>query len=171
MMHFSILSLFITIAVVLFILGSIALFRRREEADGAASPAPPDEICKPTLIAGPMTVTIADPPVEADAIFIDDDALIRQAWQMRAKDSGKRLQLYESAEAFRKIRAHVPRTIPIFIDSSLGDGVKGEEFAKELYGEGFRELYLSTGYPASFFGAMPWLKGVIGKDPPGWVFG
>jgi hypothetical protein len=58
------------------------------------------------------------------------------------------------------------KDITIYIDSNLGEGIKGEEYAKQLYKQGFSKLYLTTGYEAGSFSSMPWLAGVIGKTPP-----
>jgi len=107
---------------------------------------------------------------ENRAILIDDDILVREAWLMRARSANKIISVYESIESFRKVASTVSRQLPIFIDSNLGNGVKGEEFARELFGEGFTELYLATGYPASSFKTMDWIKGIVSKDPPDWLF-
>ncbi|MBI4669294.1 MAG: hypothetical protein HY747_08950, partial [Elusimicrobia bacterium] len=45
-------------------------------------------------------------------------------------------------------------------------GVKGEEFAQELHAKGFTNLYLATGHSADRFQGLPWLKAVVGKEPP-----
>ena len=106
----------------------------------------------------------------AKAILIDDDPLVRGAWLIRAKGAGVTIAVYESADAFRKIQGAVPLSLPIFVDSNLGDGIKGEVFAKELSEKGFTALYLATGYPPSYFKAMPWIKAIVTKDPPDWLF-
>ena len=53
-----------------------------------------------------------------------------------------------------------------YIDSNLSDNQKGETIAKELFGKGFKNLYLATGYEPEEFCHLNFLKGVIGKDPP-----
>ena len=53
----------------------------------------------------------------------------------------------------------------IFVDSNLGNGVKGEEVSKQIYNLGFKNIYICTGYQASEFPEMPWVKDIIGKDP------
>lgn len=105
-----------------------------------------------------------------DAVLLDDDLLVQQAWAYRAQSGSKKLLLFSTVEQFSEILPDLAKSTTIFIDSSLGKGVKGEDFAKQLYEMGFRELYLSTGYAASQFPPMPWIKGVIGKEPPDWFF-
>ncbi|MBI4668014.1 MAG: hypothetical protein HY747_02330, partial [Elusimicrobia bacterium] len=54
----------------------------------------------------------------------------------------------------------------IYLDCELGNGIKGEEFAQELHAKGFTNLYLATGHPADRFQGLPWIKAVVGKEPP-----
>ena len=56
---------------------------------------------------------------------------------------------------------------PFYIDSCLGDGViKGQDLAKELYDQGYKNLYMSTGFEKEKFANMPWIKNITGKTPP-----
>jgi hypothetical protein len=48
----------------------------------------------------------------------------------------------------------------------LGGGNKGEEISKKIYEMGFKDIYLATGYEPNAFPAMPWIKGIIEKEPP-----
>jgi hypothetical protein len=128
---------------------------------------------EPTMIA-PSPKRLASEGQGAlllDAVFVDDDPLVRQAWEFRAEGSGKTILLLSTVDELRQRIPALKKSTPIFLDSSLGNGIKGEEFAKELFEQGFKELYLSTGYAASQFAPMPWLKGIIGKEPPEWFFG
>jgi len=55
---------------------------------------------------------------------------------------------------------------PVYVDSNLGDGVKGEEISKLIVQLEFKKVYLATGYDPDHFGPTPWLSGIIGKEPP-----
>ena len=44
--------------------------------------------------------------------------------------------------------------------------IASEEFAKELQGRGFENIYLCTGHPEEHFPPMPWIKKIVGKDAP-----
>lgn len=100
-----------------------------------------------------------------DLIFIDDDAAMRSAWIMRGKLKNKIIAAYHSANAFKIKMNQFDFTIPIYIDSDLNDVIKGEEFAKELYEIGFKNIYLCTGYQADHFSTMYWVKDIVGKEP------
>ena len=101
-----------------------------------------------------------------DAVLIDDDPLVRMSWKMVAQQKGKALLVFSNIEECREKLEMISRSTPIFIDSQLGVGVKGEDFALELHHIGFTEIFLSTGYRSSDLGQISGVKGVVGKDPP-----
>ena len=101
-----------------------------------------------------------------DCILIDDDPLVHMTWKMAGRERGKTVRVFKSREEFLAAASRISFTTPIYIDSSLGHGVKGELVAKELYALGFTELYLATGHGAEKFANIPYIKGVIGKEPP-----
>lgn len=102
----------------------------------------------------------------ADLIFIDDDEELTEAWKMLGDKVGKKVITYNRIEEFRAEMDNYTKNIPIYIDSNLNSELSGELFAKELYDKGFLNLYLATGYDASFFGEMPWIKEIVEKTPP-----
>jgi signal transduction histidine kinase len=103
-----------------------------------------------------------------DAILIDDDDLVHVNWKMAAKRQNKIVRVYAGPEEFWKESADFSKDTPIYVDSNLADGVKGEDVAWMMGKKGFSNLHLATGYEASQFEEMPWLKGIVGKSPP-WI--
>lgn len=116
----------------------------------------------------------AEPPPIAQAesagaaVLIDDDPLVRMNWTVAAKRAGKALKAYADAPSFIKEAGETPKDTPVYIDSDLGEGAKGEEAAKELHTLGFTELFLATGHDPASFPPLPHIKGIRGKEPP-WV--
>lgn len=98
------------------------------------------------------------------AVLIDDDPLVRMNWRTAAKSGGVALRDFASAEEFFSAGV-ADKLTPVYIDSDLGGGIKGEDIAVRLKAEGFTEICLETGYTAEQFGHIPWLK-VSGKEPP-----
>jgi signal transduction histidine kinase len=119
----------------------------------------------------PRQASPATPPLEgnlytkADYILIDDDKLIHQLWAMCNKKGLQLVCFTSPTETEKTIEAYDKKT-PIYIDSTLGNNIKGEDYAKVLYDKGFSELYLATGYNPDHFPPMPWIKGIVGKEPP-----
>ncbi len=98
-----------------------------------------------------------------DMVHIDDNALVRMAWSMKAKDQGMKLLSLASSTDFPEDLA---KSTPIYIDSQLDETLRGEQFARSLHEKGFTELYLSTGSEKELFQHYSFLKGVIGKEWP-----
>ena len=101
-----------------------------------------------------------------DAILIDDDDLVRTMWKLEAKSKNKKIITYTSANEFFKDSDQYHIDTQIYVDSNLGDGIKGQDVSKEIHQKGFKHIYLATGYNKSEFPEMPWIKDVIGKDFP-----
>ncbi len=101
-----------------------------------------------------------------DAVLIEDNTVLRQGWAWAAEMEGKKLLTCASIAEFEKAVACIDIATPIYIDSDLGAGVRGEEYAKKLYERGFKTIYLTSGYPPEHFAPMPWIRAVVGKSPP-----
>ncbi len=100
-----------------------------------------------------------------DVVLVDDDPLVRMSWKMVAQQKGKSILICSSVDEFREHLQALERSTRIYLDSNLGDGVRGEEFALELSRLGFTEVFLATGYRSAELGRLPGVKGIVGKDP------
>lgn len=105
-------------------------------------------------------------PAHHDLVFIDDDATLCKCWQISANFNGKSIMTFTSIAAFEKTLPNINNTTPIYIDSELGRGIRGEDYAKQLFDQGFHEIYLVTGHTAASFGPMPWIRAITDKNPP-----
>lgn len=101
-------------------------------------------------------------------IFIDDDELMQQMWLFAAEQSDEKIDLsvFSSPEEFNKVLENYSYDTNIYVDSELANGQKGENYAKELYHRGFTEIYLTTGHALEIFDKMPWIRAIVGKEPP-----
>lgn len=99
-------------------------------------------------------------------ILIDDDPLIHLAWQASARKHKKQLLVFHKPDEFISNFSKFDRATPIYIDSNLGNGIKGEHVAKKISSAGFENIHLATGDSPESFPKMPWIKKIIGKDPP-----
>ena len=118
----------------------------------------------PKSSASWVPLVIRERAGSVDGILIEDDEALGIAWKTSAETRGKRLQVFRSPAPFLSIAHSVDRATPVYIDSNLGVGEKGEEIAKRLHAMGFENLYLTTGDPIEH--CEPWLKGVLDKTPP-----
>ncbi|MDD5209450.1 MAG: HAMP domain-containing sensor histidine kinase [Elusimicrobiales bacterium] len=104
-------------------------------------------------------------PVGRMVVLLDDDMLVHMNWKLAAKAAGVELKAYKTKEDFAAGIESLSKDVPIYIDSDLGNNVKGEDIAKELNNKGFTNLTMATGHGADKFSHLPWLK-VTGKEPP-----
>ncbi len=120
----------------------------------------------PKAMAGFVPIEIEQDNTKYDGILIDDDSLIRMTWSICANDNNKSLLCFSSPDDFFIASPNIGKNSPLYVDSNLENGIKGEEIAKRAFDLGFRNIYLATGYdPTHFEQPMPWLRGIVGKDP------
>lgn len=99
------------------------------------------------------------------AVLLDDDKLVHMNWRTAARTAGAELHAFSDPRELKAALDGMPRDTPIFIDSDLGDGVRGEDVAAELREKGFEDISMATGHGPEKFSHLPWLK-VSGKEPP-----
>jgi hypothetical protein len=99
-------------------------------------------------------------------ILIDNDKLIHLGWKLRANKTGLRFCSFFSVEEFLREKLSTEAVKDIYIDSDLGNGVKGEDDARHIYELGYQNITLTTGYIDFDKSKYPWLKEVISKTPP-----
>lgn len=76
----------------------------------------------PKGLAAFVPISIKSPIPKPDAVLIDDDNLVHLTWKMAAKASNKVLLTYDVPSKFFMDAGSIPLTIPIYVDSQLGDG-------------------------------------------------
>lgn len=99
------------------------------------------------------------------SVLIDDDALVRMSWKLAAKKSGIMLHTYAAPGEFLAESRNFDKNTPIYIDSELAEGIKGEAIAEALRAESFKDITLETGHPPEKLSCPDWLK-ITGKEPP-----
>lgn len=111
------------------------------------------------------SMKVISPSISAlDLVLIDDEMTLRELLEMSAKSFGKNIRTFESPVEFEHVCDFLDRETPIYIDSDLGNGIKGELYAKKLFDRGFINLYLTTGYESASFKEMYWFKMVVEKE-------
>lgn len=101
-----------------------------------------------------------------DWVLIDDDLLVHMTWKIISSEKKKNFIGFKSYAEFAEYKINIDPTSSIYIDSNLGNGIKGEVVARQIYTEGFQNIYIATGYDADQFKNLNYIKAVIGKDPP-----
>lgn len=112
-----------------------------------------------------VSISIGAPTTPAQAVLLDDDALTHMTWEMAAEAHGVGLRAFTKPDEFFAALGAFPKDIPLYIDSDLGETMKGEDIAAQLKEKGFSNICLATAHPPGKFAHLPWLK-VITKAPP-----
>jgi signal transduction histidine kinase len=120
----------------------------------------------PKALAGFVPFEMDAPKEVYDWVLLDDDELVHMTWDFAAKEYGKTFLGFKTPEQFKAHKNKFKLEQKIFIDSNLAHGIKGEDIARQLFAEGFNNLYLATGYSPDQFPEMGFIKGVVGKEPP-----
>ena len=119
----------------------------------------------PKGLAAFVPISISSPSVPVRAVLLDDDALTHMTWEMAAEGHGIELKAFTNPSEFLSSLEAFPKDIPLYIDSDLGENIKGENIAAELKEKGFTNICLTTAHPPEKFAHLPWLK-VVTKEPP-----
>jgi len=120
----------------------------------------------PKGMAGFVPISFEQPLERPDYVLIDDDLIVHMSWKYAAKQDGKKILNFKTPEEFLAKAPTLDKNTPIYIDSFLGNGIKGEIFAEELYKMGFIQLWLCTGLPDESLRRFTYLRGVVAKEPP-----
>lgn len=99
-------------------------------------------------------------------IFLDDSEVLTSAWKKYAELNGRKVIVFNDVNDFLFMVQFYPTDTLIYIDSDLGNDVKGQDVAKNLYDKGYRKIYLATGYDKDQFPEIPWVVGIVGKNFP-----
>lgn len=120
----------------------------------------------PKGLASLIPIRMLPTPLLFDAILIDDDTLMHTTWKMSAKTASKKVLCFATFEEFwTRIDEFDPAT-PIYIDSNLGNGVKGENVSRHIKDKGFQQIYLATGSAPEHIVSRPWITKIVGKAAP-----
>ncbi len=98
-------------------------------------------------------------------ILIDNDNLIHTLWKRECLKNDIELISFLSIDDFLEHMNEQDRDITIYLDSDLGDGIRGEVDGIKIFNEGFHNIILQTGHATDDVDAPEWIASVQGKRP------
>jgi len=119
----------------------------------------------PKGLAPFVPISLQSPREKFAAVVIDDDILIHDMWKMAAKAAGHKVACFKHPEEFFAQAQAIHLASPLFIDVSLGEGLRGENVAEQAAVLGFTEIALATGHAAHTIQSPACVKRVVGKEP------
>ncbi len=120
----------------------------------------------PKMMTNLVPIVTKKAKIKYDLVLIDDDSLIHMTWALMAKDRHLNIKMYLTPTAFLQAAPTIDQNTPVYIDVSLGNGVSGIEFSKQVHILGFTEINLATGYEVESLDKPDFIKKVCGKDFP-----
>lgn len=118
------------------------------------------------ILPKPYIKDISISIIKNTMVLIDDDELTRESWSLMAEEKNITLHAFANIQEFESACLNLPSDVAIYVDSNLGGEVSGEVYARTLYQQGFLNIFIATGSDPEKFIRFPWVKGVIGKEPP-----
>ena len=103
--------------------------------------------------------------LQSPIILIDDDRLVHLNWASHCKKNGLPFQGFKAISEFLAASSSLDKASRIYIDSNLGDGIKGEIESEKIFILGFLNLYLATGYEKDSIQKPAWIKEIYSKSP------
>ncbi|GEM_PF-4521630 len=100
-----------------------------------------------------------------EVVLIDDDKFIHLNWKMYLEARNIKVHNFKSIEHFLQNCSTIPKATPIYIDSELGDNIKGEIESEKIYHKGYTNLYLSTGHDKETIKRPLWINKTCSKNP------
>ena len=123
-------------------------------------------VSKPA-ISGSAQAEIPSSRIRYYLCLIDDDTqLVHAVWASVAESKGLKIKMFANPQDFLAAAESIDRQTPIYIDVSLGDGIKGTDVAEEIHKLGFVNINLATGYEADSISAPSFIRQIVGKDFP-----
>jgi signal transduction histidine kinase/FixJ family two-component response regulator len=101
----------------------------------------------------------------AKYVLIDNDELVRLNWKRTFEKKEENLDVYDSVADFLKKSGAYTSDIKVYVDSDLGNGLKGEVLSEEIFELGFKNINLTTGYNVNKDDIPSWITSIIEKSP------
>ena len=86
-------------------------------------------------------------------------------WKRTLARKGIKAHTFFSVDDFLRESPSYSFETPIYIDSNLGEGLKGEFLSESIADKGFIDLHIQTGCDSSIFTKPEWIKSIKGKSP------
>ncbi|MGE3611029.1 MAG: hypothetical protein AB7I27_15670 [Bacteriovoracaceae bacterium] len=98
-------------------------------------------------------------------VLIDDDKFTRLNWDIFCKSNSISFRSFRNIDEFLLNDIGFDPNVHIFLDSNLGENVKGETESEKIAKLGFVNLYLATGYEKESIVRPSWIVKVFSKKP------
>lgn len=99
-----------------------------------------------------------------DFVLVDNDDFIRETWRLRSEARGRAIKVLSSVDELFALSEAIPKDVPIFLDSHLGENMRGQDAAPRLRKLGFKRVFVATNYADLHGAKLPGVDAVIEKS-------
>ncbi len=101
-----------------------------------------------------------------EIILIDDDKFTHLNWKRSARNKNINIATFFSIDELIASSNHINKDTQIYIDSDLGNNLKGEEVSRRIFDLGFKNIILATGTKKNADSLPFWISKTQGKEFP-----
>lgn len=103
---------------------------------------------------------------KAPIALIDDDKYIRHSWIGLAEKYSFEIKAFSDFNGFLSEQDKLDRNTEVFVDSNLGNNIRGEDIISDIKNLGFRIVNIQTGYNESEVKFVEGLNNIVTKEFP-----
>jgi len=108
--------------------------------------------------------------MQPDIVLLDDDEQVCSHWKRRCNQAKRTIRTFRYRRDLWMAINEIHRTATLFIDKNLQGKTTGIAISKYFFKNGFQNIFLSTAEDPKNQPHMPWIRGIVGKTPPPWLF-
>lgn len=103
-----------------------------------------------------------------DYVLLESDTMIHLLWKKLAELHGKRVLHLRGIHELAENLGELSPVTPFYIDHDLTERLSGLDVAKDLFFQGYRNIYMTLDHQESFASKTTFVRDIVKKDPP-WV--
>ena len=101
---------------------------------------------------------------DVDVCLVENEKMNQMMWEIGASSLGLKCKIFSSIDEFLGTAESISKSVPIFLDSDLGQGIRGQDYAGVLREMGFQKIFLATSYIELHGTAIKHIDAVISKS-------
>lgn len=101
---------------------------------------------------------------DVDVCLVENEKMNQMMWEIGASRLGLKCKIFSSIDELLGTAESISKSVPIFLDSDLGQGIRGQDYAGVLREMGFQKIFLATSYIELHGTAIKHIDAVISKS-------
>ncbi len=111
-----------------------------------------------------VPIKTSEPVSDVDVCLVENEKMNQMMWEIGASSLGLKCKIFSSIDELLGTAESISKSVPIFLDSDLGQGIRGQDYAGVLREMGFQKIFLATSYIELHGTAIKHIDAVISKS-------